>query len=206
MPKYLQPKQLTTSRAGISTCACDLLIDTTNMAASIHCSMPLRSSASACFRAGRVYPQRCSRPSTVVPAAVHRVMSGASQPYPQKVRLDEGKAKAAELQSEQSKAQGGETKPSDAASKARVSSPKALWRKVACTIYCCCICKSTAIAHRLAVDLWHAHYDASMHACSFCMCSALSGDADLHSRCTDSECCTAERSISVATRCQYADS
>ena len=47
-------------------------------------------------------------------------MSGASQSYPQKVRIDEGKQKAAEVQSEAAKTQGGENSPSDAGSMAKV--------------------------------------------------------------------------------------
>ena len=47
-------------------------------------------------------------------------MSGANQSYPQAVNLDTAKAKAAELQSETSKAQGGNINPADPASKARV--------------------------------------------------------------------------------------
>ena len=99
---------------------CPLFVNIADMAASIASSISLPSSASTCFRAGKAHAQPIGRPLTVSPAAVHRVMSGASQSYPQKVRLDEGKAKVAELQSEQSKAQGGETKPSDASSKAKV--------------------------------------------------------------------------------------
>jgi hypothetical protein len=47
-------------------------------------------------------------------------MSGANQSYPQTVNLDTAKAKAAQLQSETSKAQGGNINPTDPASKARV--------------------------------------------------------------------------------------
>ncbi len=47
-------------------------------------------------------------------------MSGANQSYPQTVNLDTAKAKAAQLQSETSKAQGGNVNPTDPASKARV--------------------------------------------------------------------------------------
>ena len=47
-------------------------------------------------------------------------MSGANQSYPQTVNLDTAKAKAAQLQSETSRAQGGNINPTDPASKARV--------------------------------------------------------------------------------------
>lgn len=47
-------------------------------------------------------------------------MSGANQSYPQTVNLDTAKANAAQLQSETSKAQGGNINPTDPASKARV--------------------------------------------------------------------------------------
>lgn len=47
-------------------------------------------------------------------------MSGANQSYPQSVSLDTAKAKAADMQSQTSKAQGGNINPSDPASKARV--------------------------------------------------------------------------------------
>ena len=45
---------------------------------------------------------------------------GANQAYPQTVNLDTAKAKAADLQSQTSKAQGGNINPTDPASKARV--------------------------------------------------------------------------------------
>lgn len=47
-------------------------------------------------------------------------MSGANQSYPQTVSLDAAKAKAADMQSNTSKAQDGNINPSDPASKARV--------------------------------------------------------------------------------------
>ena len=47
-------------------------------------------------------------------------MSGANQAYPQTVNLDTAKAKAADMQSQTSKAQGGNINPTDPASKARV--------------------------------------------------------------------------------------
>lgn len=47
-------------------------------------------------------------------------MSGANQSYPQSVSLDTAKAKAADMQSQTSKAQGGDINSSDPASKARV--------------------------------------------------------------------------------------
>lgn len=49
-------------------------------------------------------------------------MSGANQAYPQTVNLDTAKAKAADMQSQTSKAQGGNINPTDPASKARVGS------------------------------------------------------------------------------------
>lgn len=47
---------------------------------------------------------------------------GANQAYPQTVNLDTAKAKAGDLQSQTSKAQGGNVNPTDPASKARVRS------------------------------------------------------------------------------------
>ena len=47
-------------------------------------------------------------------------MSGANQSYPQTVNLDTAKAKAGDMQSQTSKAQGGNINPTDPASKARV--------------------------------------------------------------------------------------
>ena len=47
-------------------------------------------------------------------------MSGANQSYPQAVNLDTAKAKAADMQSQTSKVQGGNINPTDPASKARV--------------------------------------------------------------------------------------
>ena len=64
----------------------------------------------------------------------------ASKSYPQTVNLDTAKAKTAEIQSEQSKGQGGVTKPTDEASKARVRPSDRTIRASACT---CDICAAT---------------------------------------------------------------
>ncbi len=56
----------------------------------------------------------------------------ASQNYPQTVNLDEAKARPAELQSETSKAQGGNINPNDPASKARVCLPSSVCKMHAC--------------------------------------------------------------------------
>lgn len=61
-------------------------------------------------------------------------MSGANQSYPQTVNLDIAKDKAAALQSETSKAQGGNINPTDPASKARVRLNTLLVRMHACQI------------------------------------------------------------------------
>ena len=80
-------------------------------------SVTVRASTKLCFTSKGVH-NGCPRLLFCRPVACSREM--ANQSYPQTVNLDEGKARAAEIQSEQSKAQGGVTKPTDEASKARV--------------------------------------------------------------------------------------
>lgn len=78
-----------------------------------------RSAAASCLKASNGWQQQ--RQMRLAPAAfrVHAAAE-ASQPYPQTVNLDKGKAKTAQLQSETSKANDGHVDPKDPASKARV--------------------------------------------------------------------------------------
>ena len=86
-------------------------------------------------------------------------MSGANQAYPQTVNLDTAKAKAADMQSQTSKAQGGNINPTDPASKARVR---------LCGAHCLAITSTACHVHGLRYDLALGRYNlvrGSQHSC-----------------------------------------
>ena len=89
------------------------------MTIALPASVSVRACTKLSFTSKGVYNSR-RRLLSCKPVACAQDM--ANQSYPQTVNLDEGKARAAEIQSEQSKAQGGVTTPTDEASKARVRS------------------------------------------------------------------------------------
>lgn len=78
-----------------------------------------RSAAAHCIKASNGWQQQ--RRLRLAPAPFRvQLAAEASQPYPQTVNLDKGKAKTAQLQSETSKANDGHVDPKEPASKARV--------------------------------------------------------------------------------------
>ncbi|KAA6429989.1 MAG: hypothetical protein FRX49_00420 [Trebouxia sp. A1-2] len=77
-----------------------------------------RSAAAHCIKASNGWQQQ--RRLRLAPAPFRvQLAAEASQPYPQTVNLDKGKAKTAQLQSETSKANDGHVDPKEPASKAR---------------------------------------------------------------------------------------
>jgi len=90
-------------------------------------------------------------------------MSGANQSYPQTVNLDTAKAKAAQLQSETSKAQGGNINPTDPASKARVRHLTLLYKL--------CRMRTAMTISPSWHDPWHLHC-VDGHKFLFCFCAS----------------------------------
>ena len=96
------------------------------MSSALLASVSASATAKYCFASKPTVAHSGKRLPSFIPVAASRDM--ANQSYPQTVNLDEAKSKAAELQSQQSKARDGVTKPNDEASKARVSFDEFLQR------------------------------------------------------------------------------
>lgn len=111
--------------------AVDITATSAKMSSALLASVCASSTAQYCFTSKPTLTRIRQRLPSFRPVASSS--KTANQSYPQSVNLDEAKGKAAEIQSQQSKSQGGVTKPTDEASKARVSLQFATILACACT-------------------------------------------------------------------------